>query len=294
MKFLIIGHSVEDHIFYGTRHSVKPGGIYYSANALYNFIDKDDEIYLCTSYKKNDELFKGLYEKFKPGYFNYTDIIPKVRLNIYDDKEREEIYDNITGELFVDTSDLNKFDGILINMITGFDITLNQMKKIRKNYRGPVYFDVHTFSRGLGKDMKREFREIPEFDQWAENIDILQVNSRELFTLADLKAKNEIIRVILSKGVKYLIETRGKKGAMCCSLENSEINIKKMPAIYINENNQVGTGDVFGAVFFYSYIKNGSPGIALKDAVLAGGCAAGYLKMDDFKNLKNDVSIRYN
>lgn len=294
MKFLIIGHSVEDHIYYGENHTIKPGGIYYSAAAMNSISDNTDEIYLCTTYKKTGDLFTGLYDNLNPQYFNYTEIIPKVRLNIYDDKEREEIYENITGELFLDTSDLNKFDGILVNMITGFDLTLNKMKEIRNHFKGLIYFDVHTFSRGLDKNMRRVFRQIPEFDLWAENIDILQTNSSELFTLANYKDKFDIIKFILDRGVKYFIETRGKDGAMCFSVENGQLNIKELPAVKINANNQVGTGDVFGSVFFYSYIKNKSVDTALKDAVTAGGFAAAYKNISDLKNLRYDVFSRHN
>jgi len=294
MKFLLIGHSVEDHIFDVNGQSIKPGGIYYSAAALYFVKEKSDKIYICTSYKKDRGLFNDLYDNFEPDYFNYTEIIPVVRLNVYDNKEREEIYENITGELIIDMTDLNKFDGILINMITGFDITLSQMKEIRKNYDGLIYYDVHTFSRGLNKNMKREFRPIPEFDKWAENIDILQVNSRELFTLADFKVRREIIKFILGKGVRHLIVTKGKKGAECFSAEGDKINIERMPAIDVDVTNQVGAGDVFGAVFFYSYLKNKSVKIALKNAVTAGGYAASYNNISDLENLKNDVFARHN
>jgi sugar/nucleoside kinase (ribokinase family) len=235
-----------------------------------------------------------LYEKFEPDYFNYTKIIPVVRLDLYGEKEREETYENIIGELNIATSALNKFDGLLINMITGFDATLSQMKEIRKKYNGLIYYDVHTFSRGLDKNMNRRFRLIPEFDMWAENIDILQVNSRELFTLADFKDEYDIIRFILGKGVKYLIVTKGKKGAECYSIEGDKLSIINVPALKVDVTNQVGTGDVFGAVFFYSYLKNKSVTIALTDAVTAGGCAASYSNISDLKNLKNDIFARHN
>ena len=151
MKLLLIGQSVEDHIYYKDSCEVKPGGIFYTAAALHSIKEPRDEIYLCTSYKKNDRLFKDLYEDVNPGYLNYSDVIPEVRLNIYDGREREEIYKNITGRLDINDKNLEMFDGILINMITGYDITLEQLEGIRKNYSGPVYFDVHTFSRGLIK-----------------------------------------------------------------------------------------------------------------------------------------------
>ena len=294
MKLLIIGHSLEGHIYYKNSHVIKPGGIFYTAMALYNFKESSDEIYLCTSYRKKDSLFAGLYEQLSSDYFNYTDIIPKVRLNVYDNKERDEIYDKITGQLFIKTSDLNKFDGILINMITGFDLTLDQIKEIRNNYNGRIYFDVHTFSRGLNKDMKRVFRQIPKFDEWAKCIDIIQSNSRELYTLAGYKDKYDIIKFILDNGVKYLIETMGKEGVNCYSVKDSGLSVKKIPAIDIIQNNQVGLGDVFGAIFFYSYIKNKDINIALNDAVTAGGCAAGYNDIGAYKNLKDDVFSRHN
>ncbi len=294
MKFLLIGQSVEDHIHFNGGYEVKPGGIYYSVNALQNIKADDDEIFLCTAYKKGDELFCGLYDKVNDSYLNYTDVIPEVRLNIYDDREREEIYKNITGRLDIDFSDINKFDGILINMITGFDISLEQLEEIRNNYKGPVYFDVHTFSRGLNKDMRREFRVIPGFDSWLKHIDILQANTRELFTITDKDCKDDIIQYVLGTNVRYLMETQGDKGAVCYSITDGEIITKEMRALKTNVKNQVGLGDVFGAVFFYTYIKKGSVESALKDAVTASGFAASYSNMNDFNKLRNDVFTRHN
>ena len=294
MKLLLIGQSVEDHIHYNGGYEIKPGGIYYSVTAMENIRDNDDEIFLCTAYKEGDPLFSDVYSKVNNSFLNYTDVIPKVRLNIYDDREREEIYENITGRLDVDTSDLLKFDGILINMITGFDISLEQLEEIRNNYSGLIYFDVHTFSRGLNKNMEREFRLIPGFDKWLRYIDILQVNSRELFTITDSDNKEEIIKYVLGTNVRCLLETQGDKGAVCYSIMDGKIIVKEMRALKTIVKNQVGLGDVFGAVFFYTYIKNGSIESALKHAVAASGYAASYNNMNDFNKLKNDVFSRHN
>ena len=294
MKLLVIGQSVKDHINYKNSVAVKPGGIYYSVSALYNIRDEDDEIYLCTGYRKGDRLFSALYEKVKKDFINYTDVIPEVKLNIYDDREREEIYKNVTGRLIINTDDLKRFDGILINMVTGFDISLEQMRQIRANFDGPVYFDIHTFSRGLNEKMERKFRLIPDIDKWLQNIDILQVNSRELYSIMDTDDKSEIIKYVLRTRVKYLLETKGDEGSVCFNIQNSKISGYEMPALKVDIKNRVGLGDVFGAVFFYSYIKNNTVATALKDAVTAGGFAAKYDNLDDFNNLKNDVFSRNN
>lgn len=289
MKLLVIGQSVEDHIYHNNEYKVQPGGIFYSVSALQGIMDESDRLYLCTSYRKGDNLFGKQYDKLNPEYLNYTDSIPEVRLNIYDDREREEIYRNITGQLKVNTNELNKFDGILINMITGFDITLNQMKQIRDNFNGLIYFDVHTFSRGLNDRMQRKFRVIPDFNKWLVNIDILQANNKEIFTLMNSESKDEIVKFVLANNVRYLLETRGKEGAVCYSLRKSEISSKKISALNVNVKNQVGVGDVFGAVFFYSYIKNGSVYAALEHGVRAAGMAASYNNLNEFKNLGSDV-----
>ena len=77
-------------------------------------------------------------------------------------------------------------------MITGFDITLDQLKEIRKNFSGLIYIDVHTLSRGLDKYYQRNFRLIPDFSEWAKCIDIIQVNELELYTLFDSKSEKDI------------------------------------------------------------------------------------------------------
>jgi len=57
----------------------------------------------------------------------------------------------------------------------------------------------------------------------------------------------------------------------------------------------VWCGDVFGAVFFYSYISRGNKNIekVLKLANIAAGYTASYKDMNDFKNLKDNVLSRY-
>src|ERR1035437_6409029 len=148
MKLLIIGHSVEDHIKSEQNEIVKPGGIYYSVSALTS-IASNDEIFLCTYIEiENHTLFSDAYSKCVPDFISVTDSIPKVLLTIHGEKEREERYKNVVQNLKVPYEKLNEFDGILINMVTGFDIDLNILKKIRQNFTGIIYFDVHTLSRG--------------------------------------------------------------------------------------------------------------------------------------------------
>ncbi len=300
MKLLVIGQSVADIINFNGEETLKPGGIFYSVAALNNFKEIQDKISLVTAVdKKYYLLFKEEYEKLGEKIFNQVENIPKVHLKIELEEERHETYENINQNLVFSISNLNSFDGILINMITGFDITLEQLKDIRKKYKGIIYFDVHTFSRGLDDKMQRYFRIIPGFKEWAPNIDIIQVNKNELKTLAEKETEEEIINEVFNYGIKYLILTLEDKGAKVFFKENDAVKSIYEPAIKINVRNKVGCGDVFGAIFFYGYISGGKEfpehrniRKVLKTANRAAGFAASYEDMNELKNLKNDVFPR--
>ncbi len=268
MKLLVIGHSVLDFIKDSEADKISAGGIFYAVSALNRICNKDDEIFLCTQYDEESfKYFKPEYDKIKKDYLQKVEKIPRVHLNLFTDKERHEYYENITNNLKIDFTDLKELDGILINMITGFDITLEQLCKIRDHYAGVIYIDVHTLSRGLGDNYKREFRRIPDFNNWAKNVDVIQVNQSELFTLSDRNTEVEIISEIFSYGVKILCVTKGDIGAKIYFKKSKEIISYFIAAKKIKNPNVIGCGDVFGASFFYSYIRNKNEIDSLNQAV---------------------------
>ncbi|MCK9426195.1 MAG: carbohydrate kinase family protein [Ignavibacteriaceae bacterium] len=295
MKILIIGHTVEDHIvFHGEEQEIKPGGIFYSASGFHFLKDAEDEIYLCTSIQKdNYELFSFVYDEFKHDYFSYVEKIPKIHLNVFEKKERHERYENITDKLTVPFEALSKFDGIFINMITGFDINVKDLQRIRKNYKGPIYIDIHSLARGIDNNYRRDFRKIPEVDKWITSVDILQANEHEIFTLSEKKTEKEIAEELLSLGAKIILVTKGDRGASSYTLKNNELFSKTIPAIEVETKNKVGCGDVFGAAFFSSYIKDKNMEKAFTIANIAGGCIASYSEIKKMKDLKNDVLSRF-
>ncbi len=290
MKLLVIGQSVVDHLKIEGKKLIQPGGIFYTVSGLLSCINNNDEIFLCTSVEdKNYHLFSEIFDKVNKKFFQKVDSIPKVHLNLEGEKERHEKYENITDKLNVDFDNLDEYDGILINMITGFDIMLAQLKEIRKNYNGKIYFDVHTFSRGLGKNMDRNFRKIPQFDQWAECIDIIQVNRNELKTIADSRNEIDAANEVLNLSTSILIVTKEELGAEVYTKRNDEIISFFRPSLKVKVKNKVGCGDVFGAVFFYNYIMNNDLLSALKIANKAAGLTASYNGIDELKKLKDDL-----
>lgn len=268
MKLLVIGHSVFDFIESEEHKTKGAGGIYYTISALNRLCNSEDEIFLCSQIDDETyDYFSPEFEKIGKDYLKKVEKIPRVHLNLSKGKERHEAYENITNNLTTDFKDLKNFDGILINMITGFDINLNQLYEIRNSFSGLIYIDIHTLSRGLGENFNRNFRRIPNFEAWAKNVDIIQANEHEVFTLSNKNTETEVAKELFDFGIKILCITKGEKGAKIYYMKNSEICSYFIGAKKIQNANVIGCGDVFGATYFYNYILNKNEIDSLKKAV---------------------------
>jgi sugar/nucleoside kinase (ribokinase family) len=270
MKLLVIGHSVLDFITSGKDQQIGAGGIFYSTSALNRLKSVQDEIFLCSQFDDESyHYFKPEFEKVNNRFLQKVEKIPRVHLNLIEGRERHEAYENITNNISQNFSEINNFDGILINMITGFDLNLDQLMQIRQNHSGLIYIDIHTLSRGLDKEFKREFRLIPKFDIWAKYLDIIQVNQNELFTLSRKDNELEIINELFGYGIKVICVTKGELGARVYYKNQNEIASYFIAVRKINNPNVIGCGDVFGASFFYSYIRNKNAIDSLTNAVVS-------------------------
>ena len=101
-------------------------------------------------------------------------------------------------------------------------------------------------SRGVDKNLNRAFRRIGNFDEWAECIDILQVNESELLTLSDKNEEAAIVKELFSYGIRQIIITRAEKGATVYLRENESIRKIHKDALQVKVTNKVGCGDVLG------------------------------------------------
>jgi adenosine kinase len=267
MKILAIGHSILDH-FEGQEEIIKPGGLYYTSLGLTTLKRRDDRVYLLTGINESfRHLFEKAYNNCELVYSNELDDLPEVFLKLKGLNEREEIYKNISQPLKIESiEDWNIFDGILINMITGFDITIEQLKYVREQYSKLIYFDVHTLSRGLDEMGNREFRPIPRIEEWLDCIDILQCNENEIQCLYNGE-ESEIAKRILGSGVKMLILTKGRNGADIY-WDSSDLQKLHQDAVEVEEKNSIGCGDIFGATFFYSYILGDDISTALEKSIV--------------------------
>ncbi len=293
MDFLLIGHCVVDKIIDQNHSAIQPGGIFYSVVAFISQLETVDKLFLCTDVAEQySTLFKPAFDYAEKKFTRTVDSIPQVELQINIEGERKETYSAIAANLNIPLKGLDRFNGILINMITGNDLSLTQLQELRKNYAGLIYFDVHTLSRGIDQSLNRNFRQINDFYEWAQCFDILQANESELKTLSSYTEEKIIVEELISYGIKQIIITRSEKGATVFYQENNYVKRLDKNALQLKTNNKVGCGDIFGSVYFYNYIKNKNISSALESANLFAGTATTYSNVNDLLNLKKDVYKR--
>ena len=294
-KFLLIGHSVLDTIISGERKTIRPGGIFYSVLGLLNIKEEQDLIALLTNYDlATFKYFSEIYSAVDYSKSSLVENIPQVELTIYPDKERKEKFSHLTQKIFLPNDfELDKFDIILVNMITGFELTADELKSIKSQTNGLIYFDVHSLSRGIDKNNVRYSRKIPDSKEWLKSIDIIQANEYEILTLSDFDREEKIAEEIISYGVKIVLITKGSKGSAAYYMSKTSIEKIDVPAIKIDSVNHVGCGDIFGAMFSYYYSCSANVKKSLTLANKAAGIITSYNEISNYSNLKKDLKLNY-
>ena len=294
MKILVIGHSVADKVHYKGEVKTAPGGIYFSVLGF--LANKPDaEIHLVTSFAEGYySLFEEVFRRVKFSVAPAAERMPVNHLYFKDNEEREEVYEYIPEKLNIDAvGDLDTYDGIFINMVSGFELGINELYQIRQSFQGPIYIDIHTLSRGVSPDKQRFFRPVPHPEVWYGNADFIQVNEKEILTLGNgNEGRDEIIDDILSVGVSGVIVTNAEKGAGIYYYNGEKKDFSYSDSFLVSEIPCVGCGDFFGAVFFSAFLKEKSFEKALKKGVTGAGL---FIKLgNNYMKINKELNERFN
>jgi len=152
-------------------------------------------------------------------------------------------------------------NGILVNMISGVDITLDTLDEIRMAVRNdgiPIHLDMHSLTLGVNERHERFRRPLPDWRRWAFMIDTVQMNEEEAAGLTDeVMTEQQTVGHMLTLGVKAVLITRGARGVSVFVNEHKKVLRTDVPgAANGHPVPPVGRGDIFGAAFFHHYLKN--------------------------------------
>jgi sugar/nucleoside kinase (ribokinase family) len=157
---------------------------------------------------------------------------------------------------------LVSLDGILVNLVSGVDITLNALKLIRENFNGYIHMDLHNLVMQTFPDGTRKQMPVKDWQSWVSAPDTLQMNESELsiFTGDNVTEYETAEKILKDKKVSSLIVTRGRSGVSMYRLMHKEaagesyndldrIDMPRIDSTLFVDS--TGCGDVFASSFFY-------------------------------------------
>ncbi|MDP4199146.1 MAG: carbohydrate kinase family protein [Bacteroidota bacterium] len=298
MRIGIIGQPCIDEIFHREKPTEKPvlalGGVLYSYAAMERLIQANgsdaDWFEPLTWHSRQDAAFiNSLLDKLphlerESGLWPTDALTNRVQLVYYSSGERAEGCPNALPELTPEQLTpeyLGQLDGLFVNMISGFDVSIETLEAgLNKAAKRPfIHLDVHALVLGdlsqpltpgqYGKG--REPRGVKNWRHWLEVVDSVQLNEFETRWLGypEVTSEGDLLDFARQHGpwanLKFLIVTRGARGATLHDLKSGEIHHAAPPKV--NVANATGSGDVFGSAFLYSTLRGSPPPHALKEAV---------------------------
>ncbi len=294
MKYTLIGTILLDRIINvdGTQ-SDGFGGLMYAINAFRASCNEGDEI-IPVSRIGNDAYIKVKdYFKDDPNVnldgLQYVNA-PNNRVNlIYRDKnERAEYSLNPMEPLELENVQpfLNT-NIVIVNFISGWDISNETLKKIRHLYSGPIYMDIHSLTLNRKKSGERVHKQVNDIDRWIEGIDFIQSNQEELKRISpfdNLKAFNKSNS--LSKNMIYNL-TRGEMGSETSFYIDKKLElIKGKPCTAVDVVDPTGCGDAFASGFITDYFTANDAVSAVKNANMMAACMGSFHGLPSAKSLK--------
>jgi sugar/nucleoside kinase (ribokinase family) len=269
LKLAVIGEPCVDYIVRGSERTDKQyGGILYSVISLAVIAGKSVSVFPVMNLGSDEyDNIVSLLKKFgniQTDFINKS--ANKTRVVTLTYRESASGYDRdenstppaqpIEFELIKDS--LSKLDGILANMVSGVDMTLDTFKMIRENFSVYIHMDLHNLVMQTFPDGTRKRFPLKDWSKWCMVCDTIQMNEAEIAILTgDNVTEHETAEKILKSGCKAVVVTRGEAGASLYQLK-SELKRTDISAVK-NENfaDSTGCGDVFASSFFYNNVKNG-------------------------------------
>jgi sugar/nucleoside kinase (ribokinase family) len=267
MKLLIVGHFCLDVIHPAEGPEVQSyGGIYYTLATLAALAGTNDTIIPVFGVGRND--YPPLIEHLSrftnvdtSGIFSFDGPTNTVHLYYKNKGTRVECSKNIARPIsFERIRRYLSADGVLINMVSGFDLTLETVDQIRLAIRSHdvvLHLDYHSLTLGIGGSFERFRRPLPDWRRWAFMVDTVQLNEEEIGGLTlEHQSEPETAGHLLTLSVKGVVVTRGDQGATVYYNDHKRLERKDIPGIHVDEvRDATGCGDVFGAAFHHSYVK---------------------------------------
>ncbi len=109
---------------------------------------------------------------------------------------------------------LDGVDALYVNFISGFEMELETVQRLRLAFRGPIYADLHSLMLGIAHDGMRVPRPLESWREWLRCFDVMQLNEDELGVLASAWGDPwRLAAEVVGPELRALLVTLGRRGA---------------------------------------------------------------------------------
>jgi sugar/nucleoside kinase (ribokinase family) len=170
---------------------------------------------------------------------------------------REEVLDVRVPQIeFGMLEGLVKCDFVLVNFISGNDMTIDTLKKFRRESSGTLYMDVHSLTLGIDEKGRRFDRVFENWSEWARCADLIQMSRKEASYFTGITGPIEsTAKLVCSEGPRVCIVTLGEGGVLVTGSGREGFVQAKVDAVPADVRDTTGCGDVFSAAFISSFSR---------------------------------------
>lgn len=262
------------------------GGVLYTAVAL-GRLTPGDQIWLLARIGTDVEERTRSLVRRSPGLRDEGILVvsrPNYRCELTylgDGNKRERLFGQLPPLTWAEIAPFaSRVDALLVNFITGQELELCTLQRLRQSVRGPVIMDLHSLLLRTSAGAQRVPWVPPGWRDWVAQADVLQMNEREAALLAgmdsvDENALAEFARQLLRCGPGFVMITRGARGAVAAVESGADAAILTekasagSPAV-----DTTGCGDAFLAATGLGVASLWPPERVLKVACKVAGAAS--------------------
>ncbi len=297
MTITVIGHLCLDEIHHPDgRITGSYGGIYFALATLSKVLPPGDTVRPVFGVGKEDyqqflETLAALPNVDPSGIYKMPAPTNRVSLTYHSGSERIEVSKDISDPVpWKKIQPALDTDLVLVNMISGYDITLETLDEIRMKTRDrniPVHFDLHSLTLGVRENFGRFRRSVETWRRWLFMLHTVQMNEAEAAALTpEGYDEQNLVKQGLALNTRALVITRG--GAGCTVFVNEKKHIVRSDIPGIPAGGAVdptGCGDVFGAAYCAHLVHSGNVSAAAAYANTVAAAKAALTGSSDLDKL---------
>lgn len=159
-------------------------------------------------------------------------------------------------------------DRLLVNMISGKELSRDLFRKLASSSAGPVLFDVQSLTLTFGPGSKRRYKPVPRWREWLEHVETVKGNEAEMRAMAGDDGEPfpgelpELAERCLDAGPGTVIVTRGTAGHLAAWREGRRVRCREVGAATLPEGSlrdTTGCGDAFTSGYLLGRLRGEDP-----------------------------------